>query len=75
VKRDEHPTAVYVVYPAALFDGWEVVREGDDDPAFFAMREDAIAYADNRAAMNGAVVKLENWFGDTEHVHSVSPTQ
>lgn len=58
---------VYVVYPAALFDGWEVVRDGEDDPTFFASRAEATAYARSRAAMSGGgTVKLENWFGDTE---------
>ena len=58
---------VYVVYPAALFDGWEVVTEHDDTPVFFGAREEATSYANARAAMDGgALVKLENWFGDTE---------
>lgn len=58
---------VYVVYPAALFDGWEVVKEHDDTPVFFGAREEATSYANARAAMDGgALVKLENWFGDTE---------
>jgi Uncharacterized protein conserved in bacteria (DUF2188) len=57
----------YVVYPAALFDGWEVVKEHDDTPVFFDTREEATSYANARAAMDGgALVKLENWFGDTE---------
>ena len=58
---------VYVVYPAALFDGWEDVKEHDDSPVFFGAREEATSYANARAAMDGgALVKLENWFGDTE---------
>ncbi len=58
---------MYVVYPAALFDGWEVVKEGDDESAHFNTREEAIAYAKARATMNGeATVRLENWYGDTE---------
>jgi len=58
---------VYVVYPAARFDGWEVVKEHDDTPVFFGAREEATSYANARAAMDGgALVKLENWFGDTE---------
>src|SRR5215475_1199040 len=53
--------SVYVVYPAALFDGWEVVENRDDDSSlFFDTRE-------------GAIVKLENWFGDTEQVWEVAP--
>jgi len=72
MKRDQHQTTVYVVYPAALFDGWEVVREHDDAPVFFDTREAAIASADARAAMDGgALVKVENWFGDTESVREV----
>ena len=65
---------VYVVYPAALFDGWEVVKEHDDKPAFFYTVEGATVYAKARAMMDGgAVVKLENWFGDTESVWEVQP--
>jgi len=63
---------VYVVYPAALFDGWEVVKEYDDTPVFFDTREGATSYATARAARDGgAVVKLENWFGDTECVWEI----
>jgi hypothetical protein len=67
--------SVYVVYPAALFDGWEVVDDRDDDSSlFFDTREGAIVYAKARAAMDGgAIVKLENWFGDTEQVWEVAP--
>ena len=39
---------VYVVYPAALFDGWEVVKEHDDKPAFFYTVEGATVYAKAR---------------------------
>jgi hypothetical protein len=67
-----YDTPVYVVYPAALFDGWEVVKEHDDAPVFFQTREDATAYAETRAALDGvAFVKVENWFGDTESVREV----
>jgi hypothetical protein len=64
---------VYVVYPAALFDGWEVVRElHDDEPTYFDTRELAMSFAQTRAAMGGGgLVKLENWFGDTEGVWKV----
>lgn len=63
---------MYVAYPAALFDGWEVVLNHEDDPMFFATREEAMAYARARAAMSGGgIVKLENWFGDTEGVWDV----
>jgi len=67
--------SVYVVYPAAMFDGWEVVDDRDDDSAlYFHTREGAIVYAKARAAMDGgAIVKLENWFGDTEQVWEVAP--
>jgi hypothetical protein len=67
-----YDTPVYVVYPAALFDGWEVVKEHDDASVFFQRREDAISYAEARAAMHGvAFVKVENWFGDTESAREV----
>jgi hypothetical protein len=73
-KAEKQPT-VYVVYPAALFDGWEVVKDHDEDPAFFDTREKATSYAKARAVMEGgAVVKLENWFGDTESVWEVPQT-
>jgi hypothetical protein len=72
MSRHEQTTPVYVVYPAALFDGWEVVKEDDDAPVFFQTRAEAIAYAEARAAMHGrALVKIENWFGDTERVWEV----
>ncbi len=73
IGAGEMRAPVYVVYPAALFDGWEVVAEHDgDDPAFFDTREQATAYAKRRAATNGGgVVKLENWFGDTQGVWEV----
>ena len=72
-KAREHPP-VYVVYPAALFDGWEVVKEDDDEPLFFDTREAATLHAGARAARDGgAVVKLENWFGDTEDIWEVPP--
>ena len=65
---------VHVVYPAALFDGWEVVREGDEAPAWFESRAAATGYANARAAMaGGGVVKIENWFGDTETLWEVRP--
>ncbi len=56
---------MYVVYPAPLFDGWEVVKEGDaDEPVFFERREEALAYAHARAAREGGGrVVLEDWFG------------
>ncbi len=64
---------VYVVYPAALFDGWEVVAERDgerpheEEPAFFDTLDEATSFAVTQAATTGGgIVKLENWFGDTE---------
>jgi hypothetical protein len=64
--------AEYVVYPAALFDGWEVVKDDDDNPMVFDQREQAISYAEAQAALNGgAVVKVENWFGDLERIWEV----
>jgi hypothetical protein len=74
MRKTEKQLPVYVVYPAALFDGWEVVGDHDEDPAFFDTREKATSYVKARAAMEGgAVVKLENWFGDTEGVWEVQP--
>jgi hypothetical protein len=70
-KAEEQPT-MYVVYQAALFDGWEVVTGHGEEPVFFDTREQATTYAQTRAAMNGGgVVKLENWFGDTEGILEV----
>jgi hypothetical protein len=70
---EKHPFA-YVVYPAALLDGWEVVRERDDDPVSFDTRDEATSYAKTRAEMDGgALVKLENWYGDTEAVWEIPP--
>jgi hypothetical protein len=73
MNKAELRLPVYVVYPAALFDGWEVVVEQDaatdDDvePASFDTRDDATAYAEDLArSSGGGIVKLENWFGDTE---------
>ena len=73
--KAEMQRPVFVVYPAALFDGWEVVREGDDESVFFDAREGAISYAKARAAATdgGALVKLENWFGDEQAVWEVAP--
>jgi mono/diheme cytochrome c family protein len=65
---------VYVVYPAALFDGWEVVREPEETTAFFDTKAEAILYARNLAVLEGgALIKLENWFGDAEGEFQVSP--
>jgi hypothetical protein len=73
-RKAEKPPSVYVVYPTAVFDGWEVVKERDDEPEFFNTREEAISYAKSQAGMDGgAVVKLENWFGHAEQVWEVEP--
>ena len=72
--KTEEQQVTYVVYPTALFDGWEVVKEPDETPVFFETREAATSYAQGRAAADGvAVVKFENWFGDTERIWSVPP--
>lgn len=72
--RTEKQESVYIVYPTALFDGWEVVKEPHETPAFFETREAATHYAQGRAVADGvAVVKFENWYGDIEHIWSVPP--
>jgi hypothetical protein len=72
MKTPEYAT--YVVYPAALLDGWEVVKECEDEPACFHSREEAIVFAKAKAVFDGgAVVKLENWYGDTETTWEVQP--
>jgi hypothetical protein len=80
MRKSAQQQRVYVVYPAALFDGWEVVKEQDAvaehevEPASFDTREKATAYAEAQAATSGGgIVKLENWFGDTEGVWEVPP--
>jgi hypothetical protein len=76
----QHTNNVFVVYPGALLTWWEVVRESEHaDPFCFDTREQALAYARALAAAGpGSVVKLENWFGETEAawrigVRSISP--
>ena len=65
---------VYVVFPAALFDGWEVVKEPSDQSGHFDTQEEAFAYAAARGeADGGAIVRLENWYGDTEGTLEVPP--
>jgi hypothetical protein len=50
------------------------VKDDGDNAVFFDTREEATCYAKARAAMDGgALVKLENWFGDTESVWEVPP--
>ena len=72
MEKVEH--SMYVVYPAALLDGWEVVKEHDDEPVRFELREEAIAYAKARAALEGAAtIKLENWYGNMGSTLEVQP--
>jgi hypothetical protein len=70
--RKAEKRSIYVVYPGALFDAWEVVKEHSENPAVFDTREKAASYAKAQAVMDGGgVVKLENWFGDTEAILEV----
>ena len=65
---------VYVVFPAALLDGWEVVKEPSDQSVHFGSRETAVAYARAQAeADGGGSVRLENWYGDLESALEVRP--
>jgi hypothetical protein len=74
MRKAEERSSLYVVYPAALFDGWEVVKEQDDRPVFFGTREEATAYAQTQAVMDGgALIKLEDWYGNTERAWEVQP--
>jgi len=58
----------------SLLDGWEVVRENDDKPVSFDTREEATVYARAQAVMDGgAVIKLEDWYGNTESVWETQP--
>jgi hypothetical protein len=51
---------IFVVYPGAWW-GWEVVREGEDEPMCFDGRRLAIDYARAMAiAMSPSVVRVEN---------------
>jgi len=74
MRKAEHQPSVYIVYPAALFDGWEVVEDHRDaEPAFFDTREEATDYARAQAAtVGGAYIKVENWYGDTEAVWEIT---
>jgi hypothetical protein len=52
--------SIFVIYPGALW-GWEVVREGDDEPMCFDGLRLAIDYARAMAtAMSPGVVRVEN---------------
>ena len=66
--------SVYVVYPAALCDGWEVVREPSDESVSFDTQDEAIAYAKAQARLDGgATIWFENWYGDREGALEVPP--
>jgi hypothetical protein len=67
--------STYVVYPAPLFDGWEVVKDGADDPLFFGTSQEAIDYATTYARADEASVRLEDWFGHTVVVWSYEPAR
>lgn len=66
--------SVYVVFPAALFDGWEVVKEPSDESVGFDTQDEAIAYAKAQARLDGgATIWFENWYGDREGALEVPP--
>jgi len=66
--------SVYVVFPAALFDGWEVVKEPGDESVGFDTQDEAIAYAKAQARLDGgATIWFENWYGDRERSLEVPP--
>jgi hypothetical protein len=72
MRKADHRSTTYVVYPAALLDGWEVVKEHDDHPVAFERRETAVDYAETQAVLHGGgFVKLENWYGDVERTWRV----
>jgi hypothetical protein len=74
MRQIERPPTVYVIYPAALLDGWEVVTEHREEPLSFDTREEASAYAKAQAALNGgALIKFENWYGEAESALEVQP--
>ncbi len=66
--------SVYVVFPAALLDGWEVLKEPSDESVGFATRDEAIAYAKAQDRLDGgATIWFENWYGDRERCLEVLP--
>jgi Uncharacterized protein conserved in bacteria (DUF2188) len=67
--------STYVVYPAALFGGWEVVKDGADDALFFGTSQEAIDYATTYARTDATSVRLEDWFGRTVAVWSYEPAR
>jgi len=65
---------VYVVFPAALLDGWEVVKEPSEESVGFDTQEEAIAYARAQACLDGgATIWFENWYGDREGLLDARP--
>ena len=71
---DQIERPVYVVFPAALFDGWEVLKEPSDQSEHFDTQEEAVAYARARGETDGgAIIRLENWYGDRERCLEVPP--
>ena len=65
---------MYVVFPAALLDRWEVVKEPSDESVHFDSQEKAVAYARAQAETDGGgTVRLENWYGDLETALEVHP--
>ena len=51
---------VFIVYPGALW-GWEVIREGQDEPVYFDDRRPAVDYARAMAiAMSPGEVRVED---------------
>ena len=66
--------SVYVVFPAALLDGWEVVKEPSDESVSFNTQDEAIAYAKAQGRLDGgATIWFENWYGDRERGLEVPP--
>jgi hypothetical protein len=66
--------SVYVVFPAALFDGWEVAKEPNDESVRFNTQDEAIAYVKAQARLDGgATIWFENWYGDRERCLEVPP--
>jgi hypothetical protein len=66
--------SVYVVFPAALMDGWEVMKEPSDESVGFDRQEEAIAYALEQARLDGgASIWFENWYGHRERLLEVPP--
>jgi len=64
---------VFVVYPGALW-GWEVIRDGGDEPLTFGDKGSALACA--RAMANVAApakLRLEDWYGRVEAEWEIQP--